>query len=80
MRFEADSRGRGGLRQRPYPQAELLRSAQEQALAVTLSDGDREGLSGDQIGELLRRRRLAALKPRADQPNVRRMSAAIANR
>ena len=65
LAFEADSRGRGGLRQRPYPQAEILRGAQEKALAVTLSDKDREGLSGEKIGELLRRRRLAALKPTA---------------
>ncbi len=36
LAFEADSRGRGGLRQRPYPQAEILRGAQEKALAVTL--------------------------------------------
>ncbi|MGH8130814.1 MAG: multifunctional CCA addition/repair protein [Steroidobacteraceae bacterium] len=61
LAFEADYRGRGGWRQRPYPQAELLRSAQGKALATNLSDGDREGLSGEKIGELLRRRRLAAL-------------------
>jgi len=65
LAFEADRRGRGGLRQRPYPQAELLRRAQEKALAATLSDADREGLPGEKIGELLRRRRLAALKPGA---------------
>ncbi len=59
---EADYRGRGGFRDRPYPQAALLRKAQEQAMAVTLTDADREGLTGDKIGELLRRRRLAALK------------------
>ena len=60
--FEADYRGRGGYRDRPYPQAALLRRAQEQAMAITLTDADREGLTGDKIGELLRRRRLAALK------------------
>jgi tRNA nucleotidyltransferase (CCA-adding enzyme) len=59
---EADYRGRGGWRSRPYPQADLLRSAQETALATTLSDRDREGLSGEEIGALLRRRRLAALR------------------
>jgi len=62
LAFEADSRGRGGLRQRPYPPAKLLRNAQDKALAITLSDADRQGISGEQIGELLRRRRLAALK------------------
>jgi tRNA nucleotidyltransferase (CCA-adding enzyme) len=59
---EADHRGRGGFRLRPYPQAGLLQRALAQAAAVTLSAADREGLSGEQIGELLRRRRLAALR------------------
>jgi len=61
LAFEADYRGRGGWRHRPYPQADLLRKAQEKALATTLSDDEREGLTGEKIGELLRRRRLAAL-------------------
>ena len=63
--FEADYRGRGGFRDRPYPQAALLRNAQEKAMSVALKDADREGLTGEKIGELLRRRRLAALKVRA---------------
>ena len=62
LAFEADHRGRGGLRQRPYPQAGVLRAAQEMAAATTLSAADREGLSGEEIGALLRRRRLAALR------------------
>jgi tRNA nucleotidyltransferase (CCA-adding enzyme) len=62
---EADYRGRGGFRDRLYPQAALLRQAQDQAIAVVLTDADREGLAGDRIGELLRRRRLAALKAEA---------------
>ncbi len=65
LAFEADHRGRGGFRQRPYPQAELLQSAQEKAAAATLSAADREGLSGEKIGALLRRRRLAALRKSA---------------
>ena len=63
--FEADYRGRGGFRDRPYPQAALLRNAQEKAMSIALTDADREGLTGEKIGELLRRRRLAALKVRA---------------
>jgi tRNA nucleotidyltransferase (CCA-adding enzyme) len=60
---EADHRGRGGgFGDRPYPQAPLLQSAQERAAAVTLTDAERAGLPGEKIGELLRRRRLAALK------------------
>jgi len=62
---EADYRGRGGFSGRPYPQAALLREAQERAMAVALSDADRAGLTGEKIGELLRRRRLATLKARA---------------
>src|SRR5262245_53119019 len=61
--FEADYRGRGGQRERPYPQAALLRAAQDKATGITLVEADREGLTGEEIGELLRRRRLAALRP-----------------
>jgi tRNA nucleotidyltransferase (CCA-adding enzyme) len=59
---EADHRGRGGFRERPYPQGALLREAQAKAMAVALNDADRAGLTGEKIGELLRRRRLGALK------------------
>jgi len=60
---EADHRGRGGgLGEHPYPQAELLRDSQARAAGVALAESEREGLSGEKIGELLRRRRLAALK------------------
>jgi tRNA nucleotidyltransferase (CCA-adding enzyme) len=62
LAFEADHRGRGGFRLRPYPQAQRLRAAQEKAIATTLSAADREGLSGEEIGALQRRRRLAALR------------------
>jgi len=58
---EADFRGRGGLRHRPYPQAQLLRQAQDVALAVALTPEERAGLAGEQIGERLRLRRLEAL-------------------
>ena len=58
---ESDHRGRGGLAGELYPQADRLRAAQAAAAAVVLGEADREGLSGEQIGELLRRRRLAAL-------------------
>jgi len=58
---EADHRGRGGLQGSPYPQADRLLEAQAKAAAVTLTESDREGLAGEKIGELLRRRRLAAL-------------------
>jgi tRNA nucleotidyltransferase (CCA-adding enzyme) len=44
---EADYRGRGGLSHRPYPQAELLRLAQDAALSVTLTAEERAGLAGE---------------------------------
>jgi tRNA nucleotidyltransferase (CCA-adding enzyme) len=62
LAFEADYRGRGGWRQRPYPQAERLNRALAVTIETTLDDKDREGLPGEQIGVLLRRRRLAALR------------------
>jgi tRNA nucleotidyltransferase (CCA-adding enzyme) len=62
---EADFRGRGGLRHRPYPQAQLLRRAQDAALAVALTPQEREGLAGEEIGERLRLRRLEALRASA---------------
>jgi tRNA nucleotidyltransferase (CCA-adding enzyme) len=62
LAFESDYRGRGGFRERPYPQAALLRAAQENAQRTTLTDADRAGLSGEAVGELLRRRRLEAIR------------------
>ncbi|MGB5132079.1 MAG: multifunctional CCA addition/repair protein [Steroidobacteraceae bacterium] len=62
LAFEADYRGRGGWRQRPYPQAERLARALAVVLGTTLAEADREGLPGEQIGVLLHRRRLAALR------------------
>jgi tRNA nucleotidyltransferase (CCA-adding enzyme) len=58
---EADARGRKGLEDRDYPQAEHLRRARAAAAGVTLEPADRDGLNGQQIAEQLRRARLAAL-------------------
>ena len=67
---EADARGRTGREHEPYPQADYLRSALAASADVSLSSADREGLSGPQIGEELRRRRLAAVSavPKAAAP------------
>ena len=59
---EADARGRAGLEERPYPQAAQLRAAYAAASAVTLSEQERAGLSGPEIGARIRSKRLAALK------------------
>ena len=58
---ECDARGRTGLEQRPYPQADYLRRAHAAAAAANLGPEEREGLVGPQIGAALQERRLAAL-------------------
>jgi tRNA nucleotidyltransferase (CCA-adding enzyme) len=58
---EADARGRKGLENRDYPQAEHLRRARAAAAGATLEPAERDGLNGQQIAEKLRRARLAAL-------------------
>ena len=58
---EADARGRKGLENRDYPQAEELRRARATVASVSLEPADREGLNGQQIAEKLRQARLAAL-------------------
>jgi tRNA nucleotidyltransferase (CCA-adding enzyme) len=59
---EADARGRKGLEDRPYPQREYFLRARDAVAAVALSAEERTGLSGEQIGQALRRRRLAAIE------------------
>jgi len=58
---ESDARGRLGLEDRPYPQREFFSRARDAAAAVTLTPEDREGRTGEQIGEMLRKRRIAAI-------------------
>jgi tRNA nucleotidyltransferase (CCA-adding enzyme) len=58
---EADARGRTGKERDPYPQAGYLAAAHAAAASVTLSEEERAGLEGRQIGEEIRRRRLAAI-------------------
>ena len=58
---ECDARGREGLQDRPYPQADYLRAVHAAAATATLSAAERAGLSGRQIGAALQERRLAAV-------------------
>lgn len=58
---EADARGRKGLENRDYPQADYLRRARAAAAAATLDSAEREGLAGPQIAQRLRAARIAAL-------------------
>jgi tRNA nucleotidyltransferase (CCA-adding enzyme) len=57
---EADARGRKGLENRDYPQSNFLRRAREVAASVK-PDETFAGLTGEQIGERLRKLRISAL-------------------
>ena len=57
---EADKRGRTGLSEVEYPQGQRLRDALDAALAVRASDVA-QGRSGPEVGEALRRARIAAI-------------------
>ncbi len=59
---EADARGRKDLEQRDYDSGDFLRSAREQIARVVLDEREREGITGEQYAERLRRKRIAALK------------------
>jgi tRNA nucleotidyltransferase (CCA-adding enzyme) len=59
---EADARGRRGLEDRAYPQRDFFTRARDAAAAVNLTAEERAGLSGEQIGQALRKRRIAAIE------------------
>jgi tRNA nucleotidyltransferase (CCA-adding enzyme) len=59
---EADARGRTGLEDRPYPQADYLRVARQEAAGVSLTEEERRGLEGPRIGMKIRDKRLEALE------------------
>jgi tRNA nucleotidyltransferase (CCA-adding enzyme) len=59
---EADYRGRAGLAERAYPQADFLRAARAVAVAVTLPESERATVSGAEVGRRLRSLRVAAVK------------------
>jgi len=64
---EADFRGRAGWEERSYPEAALLAAALDAALATALAPEERRGLSGEAVGETLRRKRLAAIGAAMDR-------------
>ena len=59
---EADHRGRTGLEDTPFPQGDYLRRAFAAARQVTTASLDTANLSGAQIGEQLKKQRLAAVR------------------
>ncbi|PAU88220.1 multifunctional CCA addition/repair protein [Pseudomonas jilinensis] len=58
---EADARGRLGLEQQPYPQADYLRQAARLAREVSIQPLLEQGLQGAELGKALERQRLDAL-------------------
>jgi tRNA nucleotidyltransferase (CCA-adding enzyme) len=60
---EADARGRKGLEDKPYPQAEIMRAAFAAASAVGSSAA--AGLQGPAVGEKIRQERIAAIKQKS---------------
>jgi len=71
---ECDARGRTGLEERGYPQRAFFAAARDAVAAVAMSAAERSGLSGEQIGQELRKRRVAAveaLKAESDGNGVR---------
>jgi tRNA nucleotidyltransferase (CCA-adding enzyme) len=58
---EADARGRLGLEERPYPQADYLRRARDAAAAVALKADERQHLEGPAIGKKIRAKRVSAI-------------------
>lgn len=63
---EADARGRLGLEERPYPQAEILREALEAARSVSTEDAGGR-VSGPALGMRLRQLRIQAIRDTVDR-------------
>ncbi|NLA68562.1 MAG: multifunctional CCA addition/repair protein, partial [Gammaproteobacteria bacterium] len=79
---EADRRGRAGLGDEPYPQADELVRLRDAAAAVGGGDIAREGLEGPAFGAALRQARIAAIRAarrlRTDAGTVSRAQAGAA--
>lgn len=59
---EADARGRTGLEDQPYPQADFLRGAAEALHNVDIAALREKGLEGPKLGEAIEQARIRALK------------------
>ncbi|AZD18402.1 multifunctional CCA addition/repair protein [Pseudomonas chlororaphis] len=64
---EMDARGRLGLEERAYPQADYLRGAATAARTVAVQPLLEQGFKGPELGEALKRERLKALKAYKEQ-------------
>lgn len=58
---EADARGRAGLEERPYPQADLYRGSAEAGASVDTASVLARNLAGEQIGQAIRQLRIDAV-------------------
>mgnify|MGYP003836307659 CR=1 FL=1 len=58
---EADARGRTGLEDRPYPQADFLRGAAQALHNVDIAALRAQGLEGPELGEAIEQARIRAL-------------------
>jgi len=67
---EMDARGRKGLEQRSYPQADYLRAAAQVARGVAVAPLLEKGFKGPELGEALKRERLKALKTYKEQHSL----------
>ena len=59
---ESDARGRKGLEDQEYPQANYLRNALQVVAGISARDFSRDALSGIEIGKAIDKARLAALQ------------------
>ncbi|QGA52439.1 MULTISPECIES: multifunctional CCA addition/repair protein [Pseudomonas] len=66
---EMDARGRKGLEERSYPQADYLRGAAAAARAVAVQPLLEKGFKGPELGEAIKRERLRALKAYKEAAN-----------
>ena len=69
---EADAKGRPGYEERPYPQADWMRSAREAALAVRPDTLLQQGLRGEDLGKALRQLRILAVRTQRKSLTVER--------
>jgi tRNA nucleotidyltransferase (CCA-adding enzyme) len=59
---EADARGRAGLEERPYPQADYLRRALTVARGISAADFADQGLQGKDLGQAIAQARVQAME------------------
>ncbi|AIG03363.1 multifunctional CCA protein [Pseudomonas fluorescens] len=67
---EMDARGRKGLEQRSYPQADYLRGAARVARGVAVAPLLEKGFKGPELGKALKRERLNTLKAYKEQHSL----------